>query len=172
MGGFLFGWVMGGSLTAVAATAGAAVIFLAARTSIGSALRERAGPLVNRMARGFREDAFNYLLFLRLAPVFPFWLVNIAPALFDMRLRPYVVATFVGILPGTYAYAFIGSGLDSVVAAQEAADPGCAAAGTCTVEVSALVTRELVLSFVALAVAALIPVLVRKLRNRRPGPSL
>jgi uncharacterized membrane protein YdjX (TVP38/TMEM64 family) len=89
-----------------------------------------------------------------------------------MRLRPYVVATFVGILPGTYAYAFIGSGLDSVVAAQEAADPGCAAAGTCTVEVSALVTRELVLSFVALAVAALIPVLVRKLRNRRPGPSL
>lgn len=172
MGGFLFGWVMGGSLTALAATAGAAIIFLAARTSIGSALRERAGPLVNRMARGFREDAFNYLLFLRLAPVFPFWLVNIAPALFDMRLRPYVVATFVGILPGTYAYAFIGSGLDSVVAAQEAADPGCAAAGTCTVEVSALVTRELVLSFVALAVAALIPVLVRKLRNRRPGPSL
>lgn len=108
-------------------------------------------------------------MFLRLAPIFPFWLVNIAPALFDMRLRPYVVATFVGILPGTYAYAFIGTGLDSVIAAQEAANPGCAAAGTCHIEVSALVTGELVAAFVALAVAALVPVAVRRLRARKAG---
>ncbi len=172
IGGFLFGWALGGTLVAFAATAGAALIFLAARTSLGETLKHRAGPFLSRLAAGFREDAFNYLLFLRLAPVFPFWLVNIAPALFGMGLRPYVAATFVGILPGTYAYAFIGAGLDSVIAAQEAASPGCAAAGTCSIELSALVTRDLVLAFAALGVAALIPVLVRKwrARNRPPRP--
>jgi uncharacterized membrane protein YdjX (TVP38/TMEM64 family) len=169
MGGFLFGWLLGGTLTAVSATLGASLIFLIARTSLGSTLRGNAGPLLTRMTDGFRRDAFHYLLFLRLAPIFPFWLVNIAPALFDMRLRPYVVATFVGILPGTYAYAFIGTGLDSVIAAQEAANPGCAAAGTCHIEVSALVTGELVAAFVALAVAALVPVAVRRLRARKAG---
>lgn len=166
MGGFLFGWLVGGGLTALAATLGAALIFLAARTSLGSALRGQAGPFIARMAEGFRQDAFNYLLFLRLAPIFPFWLVNIAPALFDMRLRPYLAATFIGILPGTFAYAFIGTGLDSVIAAQEAADPGCAAAGTCRIDLSALVTGELVAAFIALALAALLPVLLKRLRAR------
>ncbi|WP_306026855.1 TVP38/TMEM64 family protein [Stappia sp. MMSF_3263] len=170
IGGFLFGWALGGTLVAFAATAGAALIFLAARSSLGEALKHRAGPFLSRLAAGFREDAFNYLLFLRLAPVFPFWLVNIAPALFGMSLRPYVTATFIGILPGTYAYAFIGAGLDSVIAAQESASPGCAAAGTCSIELSALVTRDLVLAFAALGIAALIPVLVRKLRAKSRLP--
>jgi uncharacterized membrane protein YdjX (TVP38/TMEM64 family) len=166
IGGFLFGWALGGTLTAFGATAGAGLIFLAARTSLGATLKAQAGPFLNRLAAGFREDAFHYLLFLRLAPVFPFWLVNIAPALFDMRLRPYLVATFFGILPGTFAYAFIGAGLDSVIAAQEAADPGCAAAGTCSIELSALITRDIVLAFAALGLAALIPVVVKKWRRR------
>lgn len=171
IGGFLFGWALGGMLTAVGATAGAALIFLAARTSLGATLKAQAGPFLNRLAAGFREDAFHYLLFLRLAPVFPFWLVNIAPALFDMRLRPYLVATFFGILPGTFAYAFIGAGLDSVIAAQEAADPGCAAAGTCSIELSALITRDIVLAFAALGLAALIPVVVKKWRKRKLPPA-
>ncbi|WP_029058373.1 TVP38/TMEM64 family protein [Stappia stellulata] len=171
IGGFLFGWALGGTLTAVGATAGAGLIFLAARTSLGATLKARAGPFLNRLAAGFREDAFHYLLFLRLAPVFPFWLVNIAPAVFDMRLRPYLVATFFGILPGTFAYAFIGAGLDSVIAAQEAADPGCAAAGTCSIELSALITRDIVLAFAALGLAALIPVGVKKWRRRKAPPA-
>lgn len=170
IGGFLFGWTLGGTLVAFAATSGAAIIFLAARTSLGETLKHRAGPFLSRLAAGFREEAFNYLLFLRLAPVFPFWLVNIAPALFGMGLRPYVAATFLGILPGTYAYAFIGAGLDSVIAAQEAASPGCAAAGTCSIELSALVTRDLVLAFAALGIAALVPVLVRKWRAKSRTP--
>ncbi|SDT89297.1 TVP38/TMEM64 family protein [Stappia sp. ES.058] len=171
IGGFLFGWALGGTLTAFGATAGAGLIFLAARTSLGVTLKAKAGPFLNRLAAGFREDAFHYLLFLRLAPVFPFWLVNIAPALFDMRLRPYLVATFFGILPGTFAYAFIGAGLDSVIAAQEAADPGCAAARTCSIELSALITREIVLAFAALGLAALIPVIVKKWRRRNLPPA-
>jgi len=167
-GGFLFGWVLGGIATDFGATLGACAVFLVARSSFGEMLTERAGPFVSRLAEGFRKDAFHYLLFLRLTPVFPFWLVNIAPAIFKMPLSTYALATFVGIVPGTFAFTFIGSGLDSVIAAQEAADPGCAAAGTCQVDVSALVTPQLLAAFVALGIASLIPVVLKKLRAGKP----
>ncbi|ADZ72052.1 TVP38/TMEM64 family protein [Polymorphum gilvum] len=166
-GGFLFGWVFGALVAAIAATAGATAIFLAARSSLGAALKARAGPFLARLAEGFRADAVSYLLFLRLTPVFPFWLVNIAPALFHVPLATFVLTTAIGILPGTFAFAFIGSGLDSVIAAQEAADPGCAAAGTCRIDVGALVTTELLVALFALGIAALIPVVLRVLRARR-----
>lgn len=165
-GGFLFGWAVGGFATVFGATVGAAILFIIAKSSFGEVLTRRAGPFMTRLAEGFRRDAFNYLLFLRLTPVFPFWLVNIAPALFQMPLGSYVLATFVGIIPGTFAFAFIGSGLDSVIEAQEAANPGCAAAGTCAVEVSALVTPQLLFAFFALGIASLIPVLLKRLRAR------
>ncbi|WP_235974666.1 TVP38/TMEM64 family protein [Stappia albiluteola] len=169
VGGFLFGWFLGGTLTAVGATIGACCIFLAARSSLGAALKAKAGPFVNRLAKGFRDDAFNYLLFLRLTPIFPFWLVNIAPALFDVRLRVYAWATFIGILPGTYAYSFVGTGLDSIIEAQEAANPGCAAAGSCRVDIAALVTPEIIIAFAALGIVSLLPVVIRKLRGGRRG---
>lgn len=169
VGGFLFGWLLGGTLTAFGATAGACLIFLAARSSFGAALKAKAGPFINRLASGFRENAFHYLLFLRLTPIFPFWLVNIAPALFDVRLRIYAWATFIGILPGTFAYSFVGTGLDSIIEAQEAANPGCAAAGSCKIDLSALVTSEIILAFAALGVVSLIPVVVKKLRKARDG---
>ncbi|POF34487.1 TVP38/TMEM64 family protein [Roseibium marinum] len=165
-GGFLFGWVLGGFVTVLGATLGACAVFLVARTSLGDVLTRRAGPFLSRLADGFRNDAFNYLLFLRLTPVFPFWLVNIAPAIFRMPLPSYALATFVGIIPGTFAFTFIGSGLDSVIAAQEAADPGCAAAGTCRIELSALVTPQLLTAFFALGIVSLIPVILKKLRSR------
>ena len=165
-GGFLFGWVLGGVTTVFGATLGACAVFLVARSSFGEILTNRAGPFLSRLAEGFRKDSFHYLLFLRLTPVFPFWLVNIAPAIFRMPLPSYALATFVGIIPGTFAFTFIGSGLDSVIAAQEAANPGCAAAGTCEIDVSALVTPQLLAAFFALGIASLIPVVLKKLRAR------
>lgn len=171
-GGFLFGWLVGGTLTVFAATFGAMLIFLAARTSLGEALTRRSSPRLERLAEGFRADAFNYLLFLRLTPIFPFWLVNMAPALFRVPLRTYLLATFIGILPGTYAYSVVGAGLDSVIAVQEKAHPGCATAGSCNVDLSALITSELLISTAALGVVALLPVLARRLRRGRPGGDL
>lgn len=173
-GGLLFGWFVGGSLTALAATLGAVLIFLIARTSLGASLKERAGPFLARLSSGFCANAFSYLMFLRLTPVFPFWLVNIAPAIFGVPLRTYAIATLIGILPGTYAYSFIGAGLDSVIAAQESANPGCAAAGTCSVDASALVTRELLVAMALLGAVSLLPVVLKRLRRRSagsPGPS-
>ena len=171
LGGFLFGWLVAGLVVVVAATAGATVVFLIARTSLGDILARRAGPRLNALARGFRDDAFNYLLFLRLVPLFPFWLVNIAPALFNVRLPTFVAATFLGIIPATFAFAFVGSGLDSIIAEQKAAYENCLAVGRegCEMrfEAGALLTPELFIAFAALGVVALIPVVVKRLRARR-----
>lgn len=167
MGGFLFGWFLGGLTTAIAATLGASVIFLAAKTSVGESLRNKAGPRLNRLSEGFRADAFNYLLFLRLVPLFPFWLINIAPALFNVPLRTYTVATFIGILPGTFVYSFIGAGLDSVIEAQEKSNPGCSEDGTCSIEIDALVTTEIIIAIAGLGILAIIPVLLKKFRTRK-----
>ena len=171
LGGFLFGWLAGGVIVVIAATAGATVIFLVARTSLGDVMAHRAGPRLNALARGFRDDAFNYLLFLRLVPAFPFWLVNIAPALFNVNLATFVVATFVGIIPATFAFAFLGSGLDRIIAVQKEAYEACLAAerGDCRMsfEAGALLTPELIIAFVALGVVALIPVVVKRVRAWR-----
>src|SRR5690242_2840572 len=79
-GGFLFGLALGAAAAVISATIGATLIFLAARTALGDPLLRRAGPRANQLARGFRDDAFSYLLFLRLVPAFPFFLVNLVPA--------------------------------------------------------------------------------------------
>ena len=168
-GGLLFGWAVGGVTTVLAATFGASLIFLAARSAFGRSLRARAGSFMDRFAEGFRDDAFSYLLFLRLVPLFPFWLINVMPALFNVRLGSYFLATLIGILPGTFAYSFIGAGLDSVIAAQRAANPACATDPNCAVslDTSSLITGELIAAFVAMGVVSLIPPAIKAFRRRR-----
>jgi uncharacterized membrane protein YdjX (TVP38/TMEM64 family) len=113
-GGFLFGTWLGALCAVIGATFGATAIFLAARLGLGS-LAQRAGRFIGRFEAGFRANAFNYLLVLRLVPIFPFWLVNLVPALVGVTLPTYVLATFLGIIPGTFVYASLGNGLGSVV---------------------------------------------------------
>lgn len=159
--GFLFGWLLGGSLVVFAATAGATALFLAARSAFGGFLRERIGARAARLAGGFEEDAFSYLLVLRLAPVFPFFIVNVAPAFFRVPLRTYIAATFIGIVPATFAYAYLGTGLDSALDA-------AAAAGR-EVDLADIVTPELTFAFLLLAAVAALPLVVRKWRSARHG---
>ena len=127
-GGFLFGWFWGGLASMIAASAGAVLVFLIARTAPWRAARRPGRPLAcERLRQGFQEDAFSYLLFLRLVPIFPFWLVNLAPALLGVSLWTYTLATVLGIIPGTFAYSIAGNGLDSVIVAQQAAHQSCLA---------------------------------------------
>lgn len=173
-GGFLFGWLAASIVTVLAATIGATLVFLIARSALGHVLARKAGPRLQRLAEGFREDALSYLLFLRLVPVFPFWLVNLAPALLGVPLPVYVTGTLIGIIPGTVAFAVLGAGLDSIIAAQERAYEACVAAqgaDQCryALDVGALLTPQMIAALVALGVVALIPVAVRKLRARRAG---
>ncbi|MBP0616182.1 TVP38/TMEM64 family protein [Jiella mangrovi] len=157
--GFLFGWFLGGALTVVGATMGATVLFLAARTAFGDVLRRKSGGAIARFADGFRDDAFTYLLLLRLTPVLPFFVVNIAPAFFEVSLATYVATTFLGIIPGSMVYAFLGSGLDRTL---ENLDAG-------KLELSDLVTTEMTIALVGLAVLAILGVVLKKtvLRKRR-----
>jgi uncharacterized membrane protein YdjX (TVP38/TMEM64 family) len=170
-GGFLFGLAVGASAAVIGATIGATLIFLAARTALGEPLLKRAGPRATKLAQGFRQDAFSYLLFLRLVPAFPFFLVNLVPAFAGVRLAPFVAATALGIIPGAVVFAFAGTGLDSVIAAQESAHRDCLAAGRADCQFSfdakSVLTPELLGALVALGLLALLPVVVRRLRRSR-----
>jgi uncharacterized membrane protein YdjX (TVP38/TMEM64 family) len=156
--GFLFGWLHGGSMVVIAATLGATILFLAARSGVGGLFKDKLGAKVEAFAEGFRKDAFGYLLVLRLAPVFPFFLVNIAPAFFNVKTRDYILATALGILPGTFAFAWLGEGVGSVLDAAKASGS--------TPSVSQLVTPQITIAFAALAVVAAIPLVIKRLKEK------
>jgi uncharacterized membrane protein YdjX (TVP38/TMEM64 family) len=173
-GGLLFGWQLGVPATVVSATIGACLVFLIVRTSFGSSLADKAGPFVARLRDGFRANALSYLLFLRLVPLFPFFIVNIVPALLGVSLRTFAIGTLVGIVPGSLAYTLVGAGLGSVVEAQNAIHKSCLAgnpvnpADACpyTIDYTALVTPELIYAGIALGVVALIPVVLKSWSKR------
>ena len=159
-GGFLFGPWIGALLTVTGATIGAVGIFLAASTALGGALKarlEKSGGALAAMEKGFREDALFYLLFLRLTPIFPFFVVNLAPAFLGVRLPLYAWTTFVGIFPGTLVYTFIGAGL------------GKALAGTAEPSLENLVSTEILLGLGGLGAMSLLAVVVRRVMRRRSG---
>ncbi|MBI4366343.1 MAG: TVP38/TMEM64 family protein [Deltaproteobacteria bacterium] len=170
-GGFLFGLVAGASAAVIGATIGATLIFLVARTALGEPLLRRAGPRASQLARGFRDDAFSYLLFLRLVPAFPFFLVNLVPAFAGVKLAPFMAATALGIIPASFVYAFAGTGLDSVITVQKDSQQACLAAGRtdCQLVFNArdILTWQLLAALVGLGLLALVPVVVRRLHARR-----
>jgi len=154
-GGFLFGQFGGTAIVVLSATVGATVVFLIAKTALGDPLRTRAGPWLKKMEAGFRRDAFNYLLFLRLVPVFPFFVVNLVPAFLGVPMRTYVVTTLLGIVPGTFVYASVGAAVREIV------DTG----GKFTVETT--LEPEILAALIGLAVLALVPVIYRRAVRRR-----
>ncbi|HYX04917.1 MAG TPA: TVP38/TMEM64 family protein [Reyranella sp.] len=158
LGGFLFGIWLGTVLSVTGATLGSIAVFLAARTAFYDLFHARAGRGLARLEDGFRRDSFNYLLFLRLVPVFPFWLVNIVPALLGMRLGPYALATFLGIIPGAVVYSSVGAGLGLLIDRGEPPDPGI------------VFEWRILLPLLGLGVLALLPVLYTRLRGRRTSP--
>ncbi len=156
-GGFLFGLVPGTAYAVTGATIGAAILFVVAKSSFGERLRARASGFVQRLAEGFQRDALSYLLFLRLVPLFPFWLVNLVPAFLGVSLRIFVVGTFFGIIPGAFVYASIGNGLGVILDQGRQPDLGI------------VLRPQILLPILALAVLALVPV-VHKRVSRRGKP--
>lgn len=154
-GGFVFGTVWTSIFVVVGATAGATAVFLLARYVFGENWKRKAGPATRKMEQGFRAHAFSYLLALRLVPLFPFWLVNLVPAFLGVKVRTYVVATFLGIIPGTVVYAAIGNGLDAVFEAGG------------TPDLSVVYDPEILGPLVGLALLALVPVAWQAIRGRR-----
>ncbi len=110
--GYLFGLVWGTIFAVLGAGIGATLLFLAVNSALGDWLEQRAGPWVKGLEQGFQRNAFNYLLSLRLIPIVPFWVTNIVAALLNVKLQTFVVATFLGIIPETLLYIWMGSGLE------------------------------------------------------------
>ena len=113
-GGFLFGSVDGAIWIVVGATIGSSILFLAAKSALGDPLRALFGARIKAMEAGFRANAFSYLLLLRLVPLFPFWLVNLAAAFTGVGLGTFLITTAVGIIPGAFVFASIGNGLNAL----------------------------------------------------------
>ncbi len=126
-GGFLFGLVAGALLTLTGATLGAVAIFLAAKTGLGDSLQARmdaSGGTLSKIRDGLRKNEISYLFLMRLVPAIPFFVANLAPALFGVKLRNYAFTTFFGIMPGTVVYTWVGAGLSEVFARGETPDLG------------------------------------------------
>jgi len=146
--GFLFGRWAGTVLVVLAATIGATLLFVAARYVFADAARKRLGALGEKINAGFTRNAFSYMLFLRLVPAFPFFLVNLAPAFTSIPLRTFVLATFIGIIPGTFVFVNLGETLGRIDSLQ------------------GLVSWETLGAFALLGILALVPVVVRRRSSR------
>ena len=139
-------------------TVGSIAVFLAARTAFYDLFQARVGAALAKLEDGFRRDSFNYLLFLRLVPVFPFWLVNIVPALLGMKLGPYALATLIGIIPGAVVYSSVGAGLGVLIDSGKVPDLGI------------IFEWQILLPLFGLAALALVPALYTRLRGRGTSP--
>lgn len=115
LGGFLFDWRLAILLSISAATLGGSCLVVIVRHGFRHLARRWIGPRYHRLAEGFNRDAVSYLLFMRLLPIFPFWVVNLVVAVMNVPLRIFIPATFVGMAPAASAAALIGSGLDTAL---------------------------------------------------------
>jgi len=152
-GGLLFGATLGALYAVTGATIGATALFLIAKSSLGDFLLAKAGGAMKKMQAGFATNALSYMFVLRLVPLFPFFLVNLAPAFLGVPLRIYVIATFFGIMPATFVFALTGSGLGSVL------DQGG------HISLDHVMTPELMAAFAGLALLAMVPVLYKRFKG-------
>jgi len=148
-GGFLFGSVVGTLYVNIAATAGATLAFLAARYLLRDWVERKFGERLGSIQEGFAKNAFSYLITLRLVPLFPFFLVNLVSGLTRIRVGPYVLATALGIIPGSFVFANAGRQLGSINSLGEIASPRVLGA------------------FVLLGLLSLIPILYKKFSGKR-----
>ena len=160
MGGFLFGTIIGVPTTVISATSGACILFMLTKFSFNSALQNIAGPFLNKMKSGFNENSLSYLFSLRLIPLFPFAVVNIAPAILGARFSHYFVSTLFGIIPGTLAYTLIGTGLrDTLLNASASGE---------LLDVSLLIPnagKNFIPALIALSILAFMPVVYKYFKN-------
>lgn len=148
-GGFLFGGLFGTLFVNVGATTGATLAFLAARYLLRDAVERKFGKWLGPLQEGFAKNAFSYLMTLRLIPLFPFFVVNLVSGLTRVSVGTYVAATALGIIPGSFVYAYAGQQLGSINSLKEIASPNVIAA------------------FVLLGLLALVPIAYKKFSGKR-----
>ena len=148
-GGFMFGSVLGTVLVNLGATTGSTLAFLAARYLFRDWVEQKFGDRLGPIQEGFAKNAFSYLLTLRLIPLFPFFLVNLVAGLTRVSLGTYVTATAIGIIPGSFVFAYAGRQLGTINSLKDIASP------------------NVLLAFALLGLLALVPVVYQKVTAKR-----
>ena len=154
LGGFLFGTI--GTLYAIfSTTTGGTLLYFAIRTSIGERIAAKSSRWIKKMEAGFQENAFNYLLALRLMPIFPCWISNIAAGALNVPLKTFLIATVLGITPATFIYVMMGRGLDTLFSAQQMPD------------LTIMLTPSLLFPLLGLAILSLFPVFYKNVKKTK-----
>lgn len=149
LSGFLFGSTLGTVLVVIAATIGATLLFLAVRLALGDIIRNRFGYRVQFMEKNLEQNAFFYLLSLRLMPIMPFWLINLVAGIFNIKFRDFIITTFLGIIPGAFVYVNIGSSLTTIFGMND------------DFKVSSLVNPNILIALMLLALLSIIPAIIK-----------
>ncbi len=151
-GGFFFGWIIGSILTVFGATIGACVLFIFSKSFFGEYLNRKIKNnkgMLSKFEKNIKENAFNYLLFMRLMPLFPFVFVNVAPALLEVKFFTYIVTTFLGIIPATIVYSLLGSGASDAFISGN------------LIHIKNLVSYEIIIGLIGLSILSLIPIFIK-----------
>jgi uncharacterized membrane protein YdjX (TVP38/TMEM64 family) len=154
-GGFLFGPIGGGFAAVSGATGGSTITYMVFRTAFGDMLRKKPTAFLSKLEAGFKGDAFNYLLTLRLIPAFPLLLVNVAAGVMNIRVGVFMLASVLGMIPSSFVYAGIGAGLGHIFAK----------GGPVTLET--LFSPRIYLPIIGMGVLAFLPPLWRHWRKGR-----
>lgn len=151
--GFLFGKYLATIFVAIGATIGASILFIAAKYAIKDFFLKKAGPFLQKIGKGFKKNAKCYMLFLRLIPLFPFWLVNIIPAFFNIKFSTYLWTTFFGIMPGTFVFAQGGRALKSILELEK-------------FTIKSIFSWQVILTLTLLAFFMLLPIIFKKIKDK------
>ena len=152
IGGFLFGTIA--ILYAILGTTlGGLILFLAIRTTFGAGIAAKSSGWIKKMEAGFQKNAFQYLIMLRLMPVFPCWISNISAGALNVPIRTFLLATIIGITPATVIYVFVGKSFDQLFVSDQLP------------QLSTLLTPSIILPLIGLAILSLLPVFYKGIKK-------
>lgn len=154
-GGLLFG-PLGVIYVVLAATLGATGVFFAVKNSLGNFLENKVSGWMSKLEKGFRENAFNYLMVLRLIPLVPFWAINIAAGLLNVKPKTFISATFLGIIPGSFIYVMLGNSLNVILTSTEP-------------DLKIIFKPVILIPLIGLAILSLLPIVYKKYKGRSHG---
>ncbi len=152
--GFLFLQPLSTVYSVIATTLGSCIIFCIAKTSFSDYFLAKSGPFFQKMEKGFRKNSISYLFFLRLFPFFPFWLINLGPALFGVRLSTFTWIALLGAIPSSFVYSQAGTGLGAFLDTEE------------KFSFASIFNWHLRFALIALGVLALIPIFLKQFRKK------
>ena len=153
LAGFYFGFYEGLIISIIGETLGAIVVFLYGRYLFKEYFLKLLGERFGKFKDGFNKNAISYLMFIRVVGGTPFGVQNLLPAILDMKLRDYFIATIFGVIPWAYILVSLGNGLSNIVEAEQ-------------FDSSMLFKAEYITPLIIIASIVLLPVLYKLLKKR------